>query len=192
MPRILYIHGANATAKSFNHIKSRLPHHIASDFEYSAHVPLEDVINQAADHLDEPTHIVAHSLGGIIAVALSQRYKDKVHTVTTMSTPFGGSEAATRASVFLPFDTFLQNVNIRNPTLNEIIHTGRTVSTMNIVTTAGHNSFELQPNDGVVTIDSQKAFACSMRCFLDVNHFEVLLSQRTVDLIEDHVWLHNI
>ena len=130
MTRILYIHGANASPLSFNYIKSKLPKHYAFDVTYDAHDPLDDLIELAENHLVEPSHIIAHSLGGIIAVALSQRVSDKVLSVSTLATPFGGSEAATTASILLPFNTFLKNINVRNPTLREIIHTGPKVPTM--------------------------------------------------------------
>lgn len=191
MTRILYIHGANATPQSFNYIKTQLPRHDVVDVTYSAHDPLEDLIDHAAVSFAEPTHIVAHSLGGIIAVALSQRFTSKVLSVSTLATPFGGSEAATRASILLPFDTFLKNIHVMNPTLREIIHTGPAVPTMNVITTAGSNAFETRPNDGVVTIDSQVAFTGNIQYKVNLNHFEVLLSPATVKLIEGHVWLHD-
>jgi triacylglycerol esterase/lipase EstA (alpha/beta hydrolase family) len=188
MERILYIHGANATPDSFNYIKSKLPTHRVSYITYDANDPLESLIELAANAIVEPSHIVAHSLGGVIAVAVSQRYSDKVLSVTTMATPFGGSEAATRASVLLPFSTFLKNIHTHNPTLREIIQIGYTVPTTNIVTTAGSNMFEHRPNDGVVTLDSQRAFNPTRRYEVDTNHFEVLLCPHVIQLIEERVW----
>jgi pimeloyl-ACP methyl ester carboxylesterase len=191
MPHILYIHGANATPQSFNFIKAQLPKHKSTDVVYNAHDPLDDLIEIAEANMDGPTHIVGHSLGGIIAVALSQRVPDKVLSVSTLATPFGGSEAATRASILMPFDTFLRNINTRNPTLREIIQIGPRVPTMNVITTAGNNAFESRPNDGVVTIDSQVAFTGNIQYKVNLNHFEVLLAPATVNLIEGHVWLHD-
>jgi pimeloyl-ACP methyl ester carboxylesterase len=191
MPRILYIHGANSSPLSFNYIKTKLPEHLGYDVAYNANDPLEDLIWMAENNLVEPSHIVSHSLGGIIAVALSQRCPDKVLSVSTLATPFGGSEAATRASVLFPFNTFLKNIHVMNPTLREIILKGPTAPTMNIITTSGGTAFEPRPNDGVVTIESQEAFKGNIQYKIDLNHFEVLQSPGVVKIIEGHVWLHD-
>jgi pimeloyl-ACP methyl ester carboxylesterase len=188
MPRILYIHGANSSPLSFNFIKAKLPEHLGYDVAYDANDHLEDLIELAENHLVDPSHIVAHSLGGIIAVALSHRYPDRVLSVSTLSTPFGGSEAATRASVLFPFNTFLKNIHVLNPTLREIIQTGPKVPTMNVITSSGGTAFEPRPNDGVVTIESQEAFKGHFQYKIDLNHFEVLQSPVVVKLIEGHVW----
>jgi pimeloyl-ACP methyl ester carboxylesterase len=191
MPRVLYIHGANSTPLSFNFIKAKLPHHHGYDVAYDANDHLEDLIELAEANLVEPSHIISHSLGGIIGVALSQRCPGKVLSVSTLATPFGGSEAATRASVLLPFSTFLKNIHVMNPTLREIIQKGSKVPTMNIITTHGSNAFESRPNDGVVTIDSQREFKGTLRHEIGLNHFEVLQSPIVVKLIEGFVWTND-
>lgn len=188
MERILYIHGANATPGSFNYIRSKLPQHRECAITYDAGDPLETLIDMAGSMIVEPCHIVAHSLGGVIAVAVSQRNPDKVLSVTTLATPFGGSEAATRASVLLPFNTFLKNIHTHNPTLREIINVGPVVPTTTIIATAGSNMFESRPNDGVVTLDSQRAFEGTRQHEVSLNHFEVLLSPYVVKLIGEQVW----
>lgn len=96
-----------------------------------------------------------------------------------------------RASILMPFDTFLKNINVRNPTVRQIIHAGPLVPTMNIITTAGSNAFESRPNDGVVTIDSQRAFTGTLQDELPLNHFEVLLSPMVVKFVESFVWTNN-
>lgn len=187
---IVYIHGANATPHSFNFIKTRLPTHGVTNIRYDAHDPLDEIIAQAEatilSDVKEPYHIVAHSLGGIVAVALSQRGNNRhmIKSISTLSTPFGGSEAATAASVLMPFNTFIKNINTHNPTLREIIAIGAVVPTMNIITTAGGTMFERRPNDGVVTILSQVAFDGTYMVQVDLNHFEVLLSPTVTDYIE--------
>ncbi len=186
---IVYIHGANASPHSFNYIKERLPRHTSTDVVYDAREPLDEIIDLAEatilSDVDQPYHIVAHSLGGIIAVALSQRSKHMIQSVMTMSTPFGGSEAATAASVLMPFNTFLKNISTRSPTLREIVSTGPVVPTLNIITTAGATMFEHRPNDGVVTIESQQAFIGTSTVQVGLNHFEVLLSPVVVQRIEE-------
>lgn len=188
---IVYIHGANATPHSFNFIRQRLSHHSSTDIVYDAHNPLDEIIDDAEatilSAVDEPYHLVAHSLGGIVAVALSQRSKHMIKSIATMSTPFGGSEAATAASVLLPFNTFLKNISTRSPTLREIITTGPVVPTLNVITTAGGTMFEHRPNDGVVTVESQLAFVGTSTVEVQLNHFEVLLSPYVAQKLEQFV-----
>ncbi len=197
MTHIVYIHGANATPTSFNFIKSLLPAHNMTDVVYNAHEPLDRIVSQVEatmlSEVGEPYHIVAHSLGGIIAVALSQRGNNRhmIKSISTMSTPFGGSEVAAAASVLMPFNTFLRNISTHSPTLREIVSIGPVVPTMNIVTTAGGTVFESRPNDGVVTIASQLEFDGTLVLQVELNHFEVLLSPTVAAQIERFVLSNN-
>lgn len=188
-PHIIYIHGAHATPTSFNYIKHRLPHHTHTDVVYDANEPLDESIDRALLYVDRPSHIVAHSLGGVIGVALSHAYPELVKSVTTMSTPFGGSEVASQVAMFLPFNTFLKNIHVFSPTLQSITRTRQTVPLMSFVTTAGGNSLQPKPNDGVVTVDSQLAYG-SHHIMVDLNHFEVLLCPSVATQI-GHFVLHH-
>lgn len=184
----LFIHGANATPHSFNYLKTCMQlEGDVTDITYDAGDRLSTLIDYVCSMIVQPTHIIAHSLGGVLAVAASQRHPELIKSVTTMATPFGGSEAATRASVLLPFNTFLKNIHIMNPTLREIINEGPCVPTFTIVTTAGSNAFEMRPNDGVVTIDSQRAFVGTQTLDAPLNHFEVLLSPTVAHEIKQFV-----
>ena len=57
----------------------------------------------------------------------------------------------------------------------------------NIVTVKGQSPFMIQPNDGVVTIASQKYHADMELVEIDYNHYEVVLSERVVDIIKDRI-----
>lgn len=184
-PTIWYIHGANASPVSFNYIKSQLYDHKAVDLIYSARDPIEDTIAIASDQLKNPVHIIAHSLGGVIAVALSQIKPHLVRSVVTLGTPYGGSEIATRASVLMPFDPFIKNISTFNPTLLYVRSKGAVVPTLTIITNNGINSFESAPNDGVVTVSSQMALENpTIQVQMSLNHFESLINPNTVDLIK--------
>lgn len=188
-PHIIYIHGAHASPVSFNYIKKQLPLHTHTDVAYDANEPLADSITRALMYVDQPSHIIAHSLGGVIAVALSHAYPELVKSVTTLSTPFGGSEVASQAAMFMPFNTFLKNIHVFNPTLQTILRTRQVVPLMNFITTAGGTSLQHKANDGVVTVDSQTAYG-SNHIFVDLNHFEVLLSPEVATQI-GHFVLHH-
>jgi hypothetical protein len=57
----------------------------------------------------------------------------------------------------------------------------------NIVTVKGQSPFMHEPNDGVVTIASQKHHADMELIEVDFNHYEVVLSDLVVGLIQERV-----
>jgi pimeloyl-ACP methyl ester carboxylesterase len=186
-PHITYIHGANATPKSFTMIRKALPSHSHTNIIYSASDRLQDIINATIKYVDQPTHVVSHSMGGIIGVAMSHLRPDLFKTVTTISTPFGGSEAADKLLMMMPYNTFLRNIQTSNPILREIIAVGPTVPTMNIITTQGSHAFETKQNDGVVTVESQKAFS-GLHVEVPYDHFEVLQDEEVAMAIGSFIF----
>ena len=55
----------------------------------------------------------------------------------------------------------------------------------NIVTVKGHSPFMHEPNDGVVTIASQKHHSDMELLEVDYNHYEVVLSDHVVSTIKE-------
>lgn len=188
---IVYIHGANATPKSFSFIKQNLPKHTHQDFVYDANKKLADTISRAVDTIDTDCHIIAHSLGGVVACAAAHELKGKhIKSITTISTPFGGSEAADRFRLVMPFSTFFKNIRTSNPILKSIRSKPVPVPTLNIITTGGQSPFEPKKNDGVVTVDSQNALTGPQKVVVPYTHFEVLLDHGVVDIINTFVAKH--
>jgi len=111
MKNIWYIHGANETATCFNYIKGELPDHTMCDIEYDYHAPLQSVIEKISKQLPKDNiSIVGHSMGGIIAVALSQLNKQKIDKVVALASPFGGSESAHYLKYLFPTYGLFKNV----------------------------------------------------------------------------------
>lgn len=192
MTHIVYIHGANATPKSFSYIKQNLPEHTASYLVYDASDNLIDTIKRASEVLDQPCHIIAHSLGGVVGVAAAQYVGgNNVETITTISTPFGGSEAADRMRFVLPFNSFFRNIRTTNPIFRAVCSEGPPVPTMNIITTGGQSPFEPKPNDGVVTVESQLAFTGTHQISVPYTHFEVLMDREVADTIAQFMVTHS-
>jgi hypothetical protein len=57
----------------------------------------------------------------------------------------------------------------------------------NVVTVKGQSPFMVEPNDGVVTISSQKHHADMELVEVDYNHYEVVLSDEVIKLIKERV-----
>jgi len=189
-PHIIYIHGANSTPRSFNYIKSQLPDHTFTNIAYDANDPIDELVLAAITSVKQSGHIIAHSLGGVLGAAVSQAHPKLIKSLTTISTPFGGSEAANRFAMLLPFSTFLKNIRPGNPVLRGVVKVGEKVPTLTIITTNGHALFEPNPNDGVVTVESQETFNASRQMRADMNHFEVLQDPTIVAAIKAFMEAH--
>ena len=57
----------------------------------------------------------------------------------------------------------------------------------NVVTVKGQSPFIAEANDGVVTINSMKHHIDMELVEVDYNHYEVVLSDKIVDLIKDRI-----
>lgn len=194
MDPIVYIHGANATNHSFNFIAPNI-NAPAAYVSYDAHTPLRDIIAEAAEAIKAigPCHVVAHSMGGIIALGALQHFPTPVHSLTTMSTPFGGVESASTISLMLPFNQFFQNIKPANQLLSTIRRQGSPVPMLNIVTNGGGSGLMNEANDGVVTVRSQRSILVGPsveHVLVGLNHFEVLLSNDILTTINEFITTH--
>jgi pimeloyl-ACP methyl ester carboxylesterase len=128
---------------------------------------------------------VCHSLGGIYALHLSEYLGDKVLGACTISTPYGGAESADFAKYFLPFNRLLRDIG----PLSEPMSRARKIDIKhpwtNIVTTSGNSPWIISENDGVVTVKSMKYRTDMNLIEVDINHYEVVLSPITINIIKD-------
>ena len=131
---------------------------------------------------------VAHSLGGIYALHLANLIPEQVLGAVTLSTPYGGAENADFAKYFLPFSRLLRDIGpaswpMRHADKIKIQHPWT-----NIVTVRGSAPWITGANDGIVTVASQRQHAEGMELVeIDYNHYEVVLSDRVVRLIQERL-----
>ena len=186
---LVYIHGNHATADSFNFIRSKLPGHndILLEYDsshgfYSNHAAM---IERLAG-LDD-IFFVAHSLGGIHALHLAHELGRRVVGGVTMSTPYGGSEAAEMVACLLPFSQVLKDIRPRSAP----IIAGRAISLSvpwtNLVSISGSSPFMLAANDGVVTLGSMRHRSDIELVDIECNHFEIVLNPRALAVIERQI-----
>jgi pimeloyl-ACP methyl ester carboxylesterase len=184
---LVYIHGASATSDSFNYIRSKLGNGI--DINYDSSNGFENnlkVMQLQLEDVDDITFI-AHSLGGIYALHLANIIPKQVLGAVTLSTPYGGAEVADYAQYFLPFSRLMRDIG---PSSWVMKHAGKTRLQhpwTNIVTVKGQSPFMLAPNDGVVTIDSQKVHKEMELVEVDFNHYEVVLSDVVINIIRERI-----
>jgi pimeloyl-ACP methyl ester carboxylesterase len=187
---LVYIHGASATGDSFNYIRQHLNHPSEIVIEYNSQNGFDCNLDDMKNIIVNIDHVVfvCHSLGGIYALHLAAAFPDRVLGAVTMSTPYGGAESADYAKYFLPFNRLLRDIGPSSAPM-------KTASTiriqhpwLNIVTTRGDSPWIIQPNDGVVTINSMRHRSEMQLEELYINHYEVVMSPKTVDIIKEFVY----
>jgi pimeloyl-ACP methyl ester carboxylesterase len=186
---LVYIHGNHATADSFNFIRSRLTGHNDILLEYdSSHgfYTNHATMLERLEGLDD-VFFVAHSLGGIHALHLADELGSRVVGGVTMSTPYGGSEAAEMVACLLPFSQVLRDIRPRSAPIVAGRNMSVTVPWTNLVSTGGGSPFMLAANDGVVTLGSMRHRSDIQMVDIDCNHFEIVLNPEAVAVIEREI-----
>jgi pimeloyl-ACP methyl ester carboxylesterase len=182
---LVYIHGNNATARSFNFIQERLAGQPSIKLEYDSGRGFYRNLARMQEELAgvDDIFFVAHSLGGIYALHLANALDGNVLGGVTMSTPYGGSEVAALVQFVLPFSRVIQEIRPGSAPIREANRIAIRWPWTNIVTIRGHTPLMPSRNDGVVTLDSMR-FRDDMQLIeLPVGHFEVLLSDEAVAVI---------
>ena len=184
---LVYIHGASATSESFNYIRSKLGKGI--DINYDSRNGFENNLNEMQAQLAGVKDIafIAHSLGGVYAIHLANAIPTQVLGAVTLSTPYGGAEVAEMVKYFLPFSRLMRDIGPSSWAMKQADRIKIQHPWCNIVTVKGQSPFMHEPNDGVVTIASQKHHKHMELIEVDYNHYEVVLSDTVVRLVKERV-----
>lgn len=184
---LVYIHGASATSESFNYIRDKLGKGI--DVNYDSRNGFENNLKDIAGQLTDVQNIVfiAHSLGGIYSLHLANAMPQQVLGAVTLSTPYGGAEVADFAKFFMPFSRLMRDIGPSSWAMKQANKIKIQHPWTNIVTIKGQSPFMHEPNDGVVSIASQKHHEDMELVEVDYNHYEVVLSDVVVKLIKERV-----
>ena len=189
---IVYIHGASATAESFTHIR----HFVRDEFEepdimleYKSSDGFEYNLNLMKGKLDEAERLffISHSLGGIYSLFLANHYKETTKGGVTLSTPYAGSEQADFARYFLPFNQLMKDVGTMSIPITEAMNLPAPPNWTQVVTTVGDSPWIQEPNDGVVTLKSMRSRTDIEQIEINLNHYEVVISDRIVEIIIDRI-----
>jgi len=186
-PTLVYIHGASATSESFNYIRSKLGKGI--DINYDSRNGFENNLNEMQAQLLGVNNIafIAHSLGGVYSLHLANAIPDQVLGAVTLSTPYGGAEVAEMVKFFLPFSRLMRDIGPSSWAMKQADKIKIQHPWTNIVTVQGQSPFMHKPNDGVVTIASQRHHEDMELIEVDYNHYEVVLAESVVKIIKERV-----
>jgi pimeloyl-ACP methyl ester carboxylesterase len=198
--QIVFIHGNGASSDSFNYIKSQFSvfdinvdefHEFCIDLEYDSDNGFYNNLFTMFEKIKEYDEIffIGHSLGGLYALHLAHILKDKVIGGVTMGTPYGGSKSALLLNMVCPQQLYNDISPYSKPIIDgKLIKLHPSIDWTAIVTTKGHSKLMMEPNDGVVTIESM--YDRKDANFIEVNstHHEILLSDEAADIIIDKVF----
>lgn len=185
--KLVYIHGANATSESFNYIRDKLGQGI--DINYDSRNGFENNLKDMLAELKDVKDIafVAHSLGGIYALHIANALPANVLGAVTISTPYGGAKVAEYVQYFLPFSRLMRDIGPSSWVMRQSDKIKIQHPWTNVVTIRGQSPFMNEPNDGVVTIDSQRHHTDMELIEVEYNHYEVVLSNKVTALIKERI-----
>ena len=187
---VIYIHGATATAQSFNYIRQSIKAQdllLEYDSENGFQNNLEKMCDVIKSHRDSKIFFIGHSLGGIYSLSLAAEFKKRTVGGVTISTPYGGSEVAPFLKYFVPFNRLLKEIGPTSPPILHVQKIKINQPWCNIVTVRGNSPWIAAPNDGVVTLASQKKHDDFEYIEVEANHYEVLMSPETVEIIQQRL-----
>ena len=189
---LVYIHGASATSESFNYIRGKIG---GRDMivNYDSRNGFENNLAAIKEQIGKTKDVffIAHSLGGIYSLHLANAIPKQVQGAVTLSTPYGGAEVAEVVKFFLPFSRLMRDIGPSSWAMKQADKIKIQHPWTNVVTVKGQSPFMHEPNDGVVTIASQRHHADMELIEVDYNHYEVVLNDQVVDIIKDKIKNHN-
>lgn len=171
---IVFLHGAYSASDIFHHFRQNpWDEQLFIDYDSSGNLlriteNIHDIIDK---RIDEPVHLVGHSLGGVIAVVLEHQQLP-VKSIVTLSSPFGGI-----GSWWPP-----KTIGYEILKLKKMCGVPK-VKHQFYVSTAGHNPWFILPNDGVVTISSQKSIPEANMIEISTDHFGILREEKVIENI---------
>jgi pimeloyl-ACP methyl ester carboxylesterase len=188
MKTVAYIHGLNQTSRCFGYIMQNLPDQKRIVIDYDSHQPLELSLQQVLRQLPKAGELslVGHSLGGLIATLIA--HERELQELILISAPIAGSRAARIAKWIPGSPAIMRDITPTSSRIVQACTTKISVPTLSICSVTGHLAAEKEPNDGIVTIASQKALPFGRKAEVKANHFEILMHDRTVDLIRKHLF----
>lgn len=186
----IYIHGATATAQSFNYIRNSVKGPdllLEYDSENGFQNNLAAMSKSIAEYPNQALFFIGHSLGGIYALSLAEIFSTQILGGVTISTPYGGLEVAPFLKYFVPFNRLLKEIGPTSPPIVHAAEIELSVPWCNIVTTRGNSPWISTPNDGVVTVESQRKHLGVNYINVAANHYEVLMDPETVTIVRARI-----
>lgn len=189
MKTVAYVHGLNSSHRSFAYIQKCLPQHNIIKINYDSHQSLDASMVQVHKQLPKgKVALVGHSLGGLISSLLCFEDPDRFTDLITISSPLGGSKAANMMRWVPGHPTVLEDITPHGQFIRRLAMFQTEIPTLSIISTGGHLATTSEANDSVVTVSSQRALLFGKKAEVKANHFEVLMHEKTVELVGKHLF----
>ena len=186
--KVVFIHGAWSSPKSFTYIVDQLnlTNHIL--LSYDTKLPFQQNLHNLHNQLVDCTSIffVAHSLGGIYAAHLADK---RCLGGVTIATPYGGIESSALFRVLYPTQPVFKTLL---PNSTELRYCQQTAlpNWTQLVCLGPGIPWISEPNDGVVTVQSQRALNSIQQLETANTHHDVLQDLNTCWIIKEKLGLH--
>lgn len=170
--KILAIHGAFSTPTIFNYAKTKIKGYDWQMFDYSADInDFERVCDAAIYSVEEPVHVIGHSMGGMIALFLGGHHL--VRSITTIASPLDGLDVS-MAQQYMSRSSFIRELSKNGRFVNNLHRAGYPMPVQHIITTRGFNPYMFEENDGVVSLTSQRGWSAGTVHEIAANHAEIM------------------
>lgn len=170
--KILAIHGAFSTPTIFNYAKIKIRGYDWQMFDYSNDINnFEQICEQAIDSIDEPVHVIGHSMGGMIALYLAGHHQ--VQSITTIASPLDGLDVS-MAQQYMSRSSFIRELKKNGRFIMDLHQQSYPMPVQHIITTRGFNPYMFDENDGVVSLTSQRGWSAGAVHEISANHAEIM------------------
>ena len=187
---IVFLHGLNSTCTTFNFMLDRLKltEHRVFKINYDSHARVKDILDEVRPKLPKGKFaIIGHSLGGVIAALIAEEFHDRVLKLVTISSPLKGAVAATYLMLVPGHLRIMEDLAPMSSVMRHLSELTLAVPTLSFVSTQGHLPvipiFD-EPNDGLVSIRSQKGLQFARQLEIPANHFEILMHDGAVSTLQ--------
>lgn len=192
---VMFLHGAWSSCQSFKYLTKQIDDNLNQYikdiilFEYnSLEETIDNIVRRAIKEInkdDTETLVVGHSMGGLIALSISEQ--TQCYRVITLSSPFSGVKIE---KMFQPF------IYARAPILAELAPDSTFIKSLPkikytkrvdcLITTKGFNPLMMEKSDGVVTVHSQESWLpdTAVATYVENTHSEILQSDQAFNIIK--------
>ena len=183
--KILAIHGAFSTPTIFNYAKTKLKGYDWQMFDYSSDInDFERVCDNAIYTIEEPVHVIGHSMGGMIALFLAGHHL--VRSITTIASPLDGLDVG-MAQIYMSRSSFIRELQHNSKFVRNLHDQAYPMPVQHIITTRGFNPYMFDDNDGVVSLKAQRGWAVGLVHEIAANHAEIMQHDDCIKLIKQFV-----
>lgn len=185
---LVYIHGSNATPNSWNYIKNIIGDGVM--ISYNSADGFKHNLNLMKEKLEDINDIefISHSLGGLYSLHLAEHFSKNVRCSISLSTPYGGHDIPLIARYYFRWYRLIHDIIPNAWPIAKANEIRIKWPWTNIVTISGSVPWMFEPNDGVVSISSQKHRNDMELIEVNCNHYEIMLYPKVIDIIKSKLY----